>query len=281
MNAPQPTQPQPTTRLSWIAEHRQPAVILSIVPFLLLGLIEMMAPGTYLPPLLYFAAAGVWALVVCPFVLGLPHGRKPFPEFARDIRLLPVQPIGRNVLIGLMLAALSLGGILLASLLTKHFVFDWAGTVPPLRWVKGLTRGIWEEVFFRGILLAVLMRLYSTKKAIAWSVFIFAIVHINPAAFGGEVDGMTRVMNVVDIVSIGFMGLAFTYAVLKTGSLLPAIVFHYVHDIFVYLVQETPGATEPAKSALLFAFLWIGLALGAWLTKLIVERGKESAPVMM
>jgi len=251
-----------TGQLSWIATHRAPAILTTILPFLLLGLLEMM-PGTYLPPLLYFVAAGIWALVVTPFVLGLPHGRKPYREFLRDIRLLPVQPIPRNVLIGLIAAALTLGGILIATILTKHFVLDWS-LVPALRWVKGLTRGIWEEVFFRGIILAVLIRLYSLKRAVLWSCFIFAIVHLNAMNLTAE--------HLVDIVSIFFMGLTFTYIVLKTGSLLPAIIFHYVHDIFVYLVQNAPGADPIQASVLLYAFLWAALAVGALLTKLIVER---------
>ena len=68
------------------------------------------------------------------------------------------------------------------------------------------------------------------------------------------------------------MGLLFIYLVLKTGSLLPAIVFHYVYDIFVLLVQNTPGANETLASVLLYAFLWIALILGAVLTKYIVEH---------
>ena len=76
----------------------------------------------------------------------------------------------------------------------------------------------------------------------------------------------------MDIVSIFFIGLLFAYLVLKTGSLLPAIVFHYVHDIFVLLVQNTPGANEPMASMLLYGFLWAALAVGAVLTRYIVER---------
>ena len=68
------------------------------------------------------------------------------------------------------------------------------------------------------------------------------------------------------------MGLLFTYLILKTGSLLPAIIFHYVHDIFVLLVQNTPGADETIASVLLYAYLWIALLIGGVLTKYIVER---------
>lgn len=68
------------------------------------------------------------------------------------------------------------------------------------------------------------------------------------------------------------MGLLFIYLVLKTGSLLPGIIFHYFHNIFLFLVQNTPGSDEVLAATLLYSFLWIALVIGAILTKLIVER---------
>jgi membrane protease YdiL (CAAX protease family) len=247
---------------SWVLKNRRVALIATVVPFLLLGLLELL-PGHFLPAIAYFVAAGIWALYVVPQVFGLPNGRKPFLEYCKDIRLLPVAPVGRNILLGLLMAALTLSSILLATFLTRHFVLDW-GLVPALRWVKGLSRGVWEEVFFRGIALAILMRMYSRRKAVLWTNAIFALAHL----------GITDVTAsaIVDVVSIFFMGLLFTYVVLKTGSLLPAIVFHYVHDVFVLLVQNAPGASEPMASALLFGFLWTALAVGAVLTRSIVEH---------
>ena len=247
---------------SWLLSNRRAAIAATLVPFLLLGFLEHL-PGTFLPPIAYFAAAGIWALYVTPRVLGLPNGRKSFREYCADIRLLPVSPVGRNILLGLLMAVLTLSSILLATLLTRHFVLDWS-FVLPVRWVKGLTRGVWEEVFFRGIMLAILMRLYSRRKAVLWMTTVFALVHLNimDVTFGA----------VVDVVSIFFMGLLFVYLVLKTGSLLPAILFHYVHDVFVLLIQNAPGASEPMASVLLYAFLWAALAAGAVLTRSIVEH---------
>lgn len=247
---------------TWFSNDRRPALIATVVPFLLLGLLEQL-PGTYIPTLAYFVAAGVWALYVTPRLLGLPDGRKPFREYCTDIRLLPMTPLGRNVLLGVLMAALTLSGILLASLLTRHFVLDWS-FVPRLRWVKGLTRGVWEEVFFRGIMLAILMRFYTQRKAVLWVTGIFAIVHLN--FMNVTLEGFA------DVVSIFLIGLLFAYLVLKTGSLLPAIVFHYVHDVFVLLVQNTPGADEPMASMLLYGFLWAALAVGAALIRYTVER---------
>ena len=247
---------------SKLANYPRPAIALTAVTYLLLGYLETL-PGTFIPTVLYFLALGVLALYIMPFVLGLPNGRKSFRDYCQDIRLLPMRPVGRNILLGLLMATLTLSGIFLASLLTGHFVFDWS-YVPALRWVKGLTRGIWEEVFFRGIILVLFMRVFPKRKAVFFAAFLFAMVHLNPLNL--------NLYAVVDVISIFFMGLLFTYLVLKTGSLLPAIVFHYVHDIFVLLVQNTPGADETLASALLYAFLWIALAIGAVLTKYIVEH---------
>jgi membrane protease YdiL (CAAX protease family) len=130
--------------------------------------------------------------------------------------------------------------------------------------IKGLTRGIWEEVFFRGIILALFMRLYPKRRAVFLATFLFAVLHLDPLDL--------NLHEVVDVISVFFIGLLYTYLVLKTGSLLPAIVFHYVHDIFVLLVQNTPGADQVLAQTLLYSFLWIALAIGAVITKYIVEH---------
>jgi membrane protease YdiL (CAAX protease family) len=250
---------------SRLSNHPKPAIAITAVTYLLLGYLEFL-PGTIIPPLLYFFALGVLALYIMPRVLGLPNGRKSLRDYCRDIRLLPVKPLGRNILLGLLMATLTLSSILLASLLTRHFMLDW-GTIPALRWVKGLTRGIWEEVFFRGIILVLFMRLYSQRRAVLLSSFLFAVVHMNPMALNPE--------QIVDLVSIFFMGLLFTYIILKTGSLLPAIIFHYVHDIFVLFVQNTPEADKVLSAALLYSFFWSALAVSALLAKYIVERWRQ------
>jgi len=252
-------QPQYNSKL---ANLPRPAIAFTAIIYLLLGFLETLE-GTYVPALLYFGALGILALYFMPYVFGLPNGRKSLREYCCDIRLLPITPVGRNILLGLLMAVLTLSSIYLASLLTGHFVLD-GSTVPAVRWVKGLTRGIWEEVFFRGIILVLFMRVFPQRRAIFMSTFLFAIVHFNPMNI--SVDAL------VDVVSIFFMGLLFTYMVLKTGSLLPAIIFHYVHDIFVLLVQNTPGADGTLASVLLYVFLWSALVIGAFLTKFLVER---------
>jgi membrane protease YdiL (CAAX protease family) len=251
-----------------LANLPRPAIALTAVVYLLLGVLEIL-PGTYVPALLYFIALGILALILMPYVLGLPNGRKSLREYCYDIRLLPMKPVVRNILLGLLLAALTLGGILIASLITGHFVFDWS-TVPALRWVKGLTRGIWEEVFFRGIILVLFLRLYPERRAVFLTTFLFAIVHLDPLHMDLEM--------IVDVTGVFFIGLLLAYVVLKTGSLLPGIIFHYLHDIFINLVQNTPGADEIMSQVLLYGLLGIALIIGALLTKYIVDRWPNEEP---
>jgi membrane protease YdiL (CAAX protease family) len=248
---------------SFLANYPPIAIAITAVGYIAFSFLEIIPLEKVISALLLFFSLGFAALVLMPFVLGLPNGRKSLREYCLDIRLLPLQPVGRNLLLGLSLAVLTLGAILLSALATGHFVFDWS-LVPGVRWIKGLTRGIWEEVFFRGIILVLFMRYYPTKKktAIFYSTFVFAILHL------GKID----LEAAVDVVSVFFIGLLFTYVVLKTGSLLPAIVFHYVHDIFINLVQNAPGADRLTASVMLYGFLWTSLVLGGLLTKWLVER---------
>jgi membrane protease YdiL (CAAX protease family) len=260
---------------SWLANHIPPAILVTAVGYLLLGYLEMikgLPGGGYIPAILYFLSLGVLAFWLMPYVLGLPNGRKTLREFCLDIRLLPVQPVGRNILLGLLMAGLTISAVLVASLLTGRFQLDWS-FLPALRWVKGLTRGIWEEVFFRGIVLVLMMRLYPNSKTqgILWAAFLFALIHFRSYA----------VEDLVDLVSIFFIALLCTYLALKTGSLLPGIIFHYVHDIFILLVQNTPGADRTFQLVLFYAFLWSALLIGGIATKLIVERQPGAAKVQV
>jgi membrane protease YdiL (CAAX protease family) len=115
------------------------------------------------------------------------------------------------------------------------------------------------------------MRKFGMRKGVFLAAFLFAILHLNPLKLNLD--------NIVDVISILFIGLFCTYLVLKPGSLLPAITFHYLHDIFALLVQNTPGANETLASALLYACLWTALVLGAYSTMYIVERWQKREPL--
>lgn len=79
--------------------------------------------------------------------------------------------------------------------------------------VIALTAGIAEELFFRGLVLKG-YEVFGRKKAIIITALLFGIFHFNIQNFIGPV----------------FLGLIFGYLAVKTGSIFPAIVGHFINN---------------------------------------------------
>lgn len=63
------------------------------------------------------------------------------------------------------------------------------------------------------------------------------------------------------------------YAAYKTRSLVAGIVFHYLHDAFLFFVQPPESAyTGVVDQVLFYALLWSMVGLGCLFTKLATER---------
>ncbi|MCF6241093.1 MAG: CPBP family intramembrane metalloprotease [Bacteroidales bacterium] len=79
---------------------------------------------------------------------------------------------------------------------------------------------VFEELFFRGIVLEGFLKNYSPRKAIIWSAVIFGSAHLNPWQFVGA----------------GFAGLFIGWAYYKTGSLIPGIFIHFINNLISFVV---------------------------------------------
>jgi membrane protease YdiL (CAAX protease family) len=93
----------------------------------------------------------------------------------------------------------------------------------------GSAISIFEEVAFRGVILALFLRFYDPPKAILFSALGFGAVHAL-----NMLNGMAPVWVVGQIVSAAIMGLFYGYITFKTGSLLPAMLVHYLGNLFIY-----------------------------------------------
>jgi membrane protease YdiL (CAAX protease family) len=130
--------------------------------------------------------------------------------------------------------------------------------------VFSLNPGVWEEFFYRGIIMAVLLKhTKSVWQAAFLQVLLFALAHIK--GFG--------LWAWVDIISVLIIALAFTYAAYKTRTLIAGIVFHFVHDALLYLVL-VPDAkyTGFAENAVFYVALWIMVGVACLLTKVAAEK---------
>ncbi|ATP40974.1 CPBP family intramembrane metalloprotease [Solibacillus sp. R5-41] len=78
---------------------------------------------------------------------------------------------------------------------------------------------IWEELFFRGILLRRLTLKWSPQKSIIVSSLLFGLIHVNP----------------ITVLFAFFFGCVLGYAYLKTKSIIVPIVVHSFSNILGFL----------------------------------------------
>jgi len=210
------------------------------------------------------------AFLLFPRILGIPFGRIRPRDFSRRIGLYLPPGFWKYILLGVILASCTLSGMLIASVLTGKYRLGF-GSLTLTHLVFCLNPGVWEEVFYRGIQMMILLRATrSLKRAAAIQVVIFGLSHIK------GIDALSF----VDAGSVMVLGIGFTYAAWKTGSLLPGIVFHYLHDTFVFVVQVPSDVkTSVFDNALFYIFLWSMVALGCLITRWAVKKSMLGATV--
>lgn len=210
-----------------------------------------------------FAVAALAAFLLFPRVFGVPFGKVETNDFNRRIGLYLPEDVWKHILLGLILALCTLSGMLIASILSGEYVLV-PGTITLTHAVFSLNPGIWEEVFYRGVLMMILLRF---TKSIRWAaviqVTLFGLSHVK----GVDITAW------LEVISVAILAIGFTYAAYKTRSLVAGIVFHYLHDAFLFFVQPPEGAyMGVVDQALFYALLWSMVGLGCLFTKLAVER---------
>jgi len=151
-------------------------------------------------------------------------------------------------------------------------VFDLGAALPPrstLLFAQMFSS--LEEVAFRGVLLTMLLRVYSQPKAIACSAAAFGLLHL-PTVFTGE-----PVVFVLGQVVWAFLfGLFYGYIFVTSGSLLPSMVIHWLSNVFQEpLTAYWTTASIPVRAfygvvfgyglAALLSIWWVRFFAARWL----------------
>ena len=179
--------------------------------------------------------------ILAPFVLRLPNGERTFRQYLDDIGFTRIQPFIR-----LLLLALSCYVILALSQASASFVyrlfeglpmdrnfvrqvFNLSGDLPPGSASLLVSfPSIFEEVAFRGIVLTVFLSKFSENKSILFSSFGFGLMHLLNLTNGADfvwVMGQT--------IWAFILGLFYGYVFVKTRSLLPSMIVHYLGNVFI------------------------------------------------
>jgi len=179
--------------------------------------------------------------IIAPFVLGFPGKDQTYGDFLSEIRLTKMRPLLGLILLGLscyLIMALSQVAGVLVYRLTQglpvdgsflRYSFVLTNELPPrsTSWLITIP-SIFEEVVWRGVILAAFLRVYNQPKAILFSALCFGLWHILSA-----LDGHPPIWTVGQIVWAAILGIFYGYVTLKTGSLLPAMMVHYLGNLFV------------------------------------------------
>ena len=180
-------------------------------------------------------------LVVVPFVLRLPKGKRAFRQYLDDIGLTRVQPFFRILLLTLSCYLILALSQVAASFVYRLFeglpvtwsfvqqAFDLSSVLPsssPSLYIS--LPSIFEEMAFRGIVLTVFLSRYSERKAILFSSLGFGLMHLLNLTNGRE---LVWVMG--QVVWTFTIGLFYGYVFVRARSLLPPMIVHYLSNVFV------------------------------------------------
>ena len=213
--------------------------------------------------ILMFLVSSASILLLFPGVLKIPFGKRKIGVWLKELGIYLPERFYMHILLGLLLGLVSLTGMLLGSIVTGKYVFSLSN-VTPAHLVFSLTPGIWEEVLFRGVMMMILISwLKDLKKAFWWQTLVFALCHIS---------GFT-VSDLVEIISVFIIGITFSLAAVKTRTLIAGIIYHYIHDAFLFLVQNPGGEYHGFQDNMTFyVFLWIFMLINIMIVMVFTER---------
>jgi len=188
-----------------------------------------------------FGFLAMFLLFIVPKGLKLPDLTFSFKEYAERIHLSTLKPIFRNLLIGVGSFIIFCIIVLIGAVTLGDYVFSpeilfrnpsFAG----LGWfffVIMLIPGIWEEIAYRGVIYPMISKKYSFKTSIIISSVIFGFAHsfnVINLIFSG-IDLFTSLFYIgAQVIYATFLGIAFAYMYVKTKSLIPGIILHYLVD---------------------------------------------------
>ncbi|MHA2164984.1 MAG: CPBP family intramembrane glutamic endopeptidase [Candidatus Hodarchaeales archaeon] len=223
-----------------------------------------------------FTLSGILWILALPLGLKLLKGISS-RDFIISLRLLPKQLTTRNVTFGIVASLAFVSCVVLIALLLGVFNPNFSLLVDPdyengLGWfifIFALIPGIWEEIAFRGIILSLLLSKYSVRKAMIIDGFLFSLFHV----FNFLILGQDLLSVLLQSFAAIFVGISLAYLVIKTDSLLPAIIIHYSIDVTLFISGFIFNLTDNTSSSIFAIFSLIILPpLVIYLSTLIFEK---------
>ena len=202
--------------------------------------------------------------LVVPRLLKLPRGKLSFREYLQAVGLTTSGSLGRIIIL-----ALSCYVIFAVSQLCGSLIYY---SVHPGRYALDISRhglldtgcimaGIFEEIGMRGVIVTLLLGVFSRLKAVVVSAGIFGGLHLlnltNP--------GANTVWVLAQVVWAFGLGIMYAYLFITTRSILPGMLIHYLMNATVNIWFWGPVEGGVITSALygipFFGLLPAGIAI--------------------
>lgn len=147
-------------------------------------------------------------------------------------------------------------------------------TAPPTleRLLQGARPGVNEEVAFRGIAVALLLRSYRGWDNV-WVPAIFTAVAFGATHLTDLLDGEALLPVLVNVLFATVMGASFGIVFTLCGSIWPTVIAHSLYDAKAFCV----GYTDAAPDWLTYAEVGVALLIMVWLLLVLRRRREETA----
>jgi len=209
--------------------------------------------------------------VAIPFLLGYPR-RDGWQGGYRDLMRIGMGPSPHKTAWATILSLLAFVAVLVIFANAAGVASnDMSVLVADNNWLillAALVPGIWEELAFRGVVLSRLLKRFSPMAAVAVSSIAFGLFHLSN--YVNWDDSESVVAGVVAATTLGF---GWGYVVIKTESIVPAIVLHYFVDVILYdELFVDPLAGDDSTSIVYLAIIFLYPLLTVLGTKLLFQR---------
>jgi membrane protease YdiL (CAAX protease family) len=110
-----------------------------------------------------------------------------------------------------------------------------------------------EEAIYRLLLLGLLIRIMSPRRAVVVQAVVFTLAHTDFSLLASMGGGSTTGYSLASSVGVAANGLLYGFLVVELGRLLPAMVIHGLHNLLVSTAVIAPWLSDVAVYSALAA----------------------------
>lgn len=222
---------------------------------------------------LHTVSSGFVVLLIMPWILGFTNLKSWLVRFLRLDRKIILVGIFSFLGFCILAAVISLSMGIFKGNLSAVFSYPDIRPDPDVvgigYFLLALIPGIWEELAFRGLILTKLRNRFGTWTSILLSALFFGLFHLI------NLFTQSPSLALSGVVMAFLFGIGWGYLTVKSGSVVPAMISHYLVDAMgqIFLTVDT---TNPALSTGYFLLLTLLFPIfNIILAKIIYGKSEE------